>query len=161
MIAWSCNSLTSVLSEAKRSAEVSHNHEEGIKGAQAIAAAIYLARSKHSKDEIRDYISNEFGYALNRTLESIRPSYSFDVSCQGSVPEAIIAFLESSSYEDAVRNAVSLGGDSDTMACMAGAIAEAYFGEIPKQIIAEVNERLPTSLDKIVKSFRQQFLNVD
>ena len=160
-IAWSRNTLTSVLSEAKKSAEVSHNHKEGIKGAQAIAAAIFLARNKHSKDEIRDYISNEFGYALNRTLESIRPSYSFDVSCQGSVPEAIIAFLESSSYEDAVRNAVSLGGDSDTMACMAGAIAEAYFGEIPKQIIAEVNERLPTSLDKIVKSFRQQFLNVD
>jgi ADP-ribosylglycohydrolase len=115
-----------VLREAARSAEITHNHPEGVKGAQAAALAVFLARTTRDKYLIRDRVSAQFGYDLDRKLENIRPCYRFDVSCQGTVPEAIIAFLESDSYEDAVRNAVSLGGDSDTLACITGGIAEAY-----------------------------------
>ncbi len=116
-----------VLKEAKKTAEISHNHLEGIKGAQATALSIFLARTGCEKEEIRMEISQRFGYDLKRTVDDIRPTYSFDVSCQGSVPEAIIAFLDSRSYEDAVRNAISLGGDSDTLACITGGIAEAFY----------------------------------
>src|SRR5262245_57479686 len=115
-------SLEEVLHEAKRSASVTHNHPEGIKGAQAVASAVFLARQGKSKRAIQDYVTQQFGYALDRTLNSIRPSYRFNVSCQGSVPEAIIAFLESSDFEDAIRKAISIGGDSDTIACIAGSI---------------------------------------
>lgn len=126
-VGWAFDSLEETLQEAERSAAVTHNHLEGIKGAQATATAIYLARHRKSKEEIKFYISNNFGYNLNRTLKEIRPSYNFDVTCQGSVPESIIAFLESESYEDCLRNAVSLGGDSDTIASIAGGIAEAFY----------------------------------
>lgn len=117
-----------VLRLAKLTAEVSHNDPEGVKGAQAVAMAVYYAREGYTKGDIQTSIENLFGYDLNRTVDEIRPGYEFDVSCPGSVPEAIIAFLDSSSYEDAVRKAVSLGGDADTQACIAGAIAGAYYG---------------------------------
>jgi ADP-ribosylglycohydrolase len=142
-----------VLEEAKKSAEVTHNHPEGIRGAQAVALAVFLARTGKSKGGIREEIREGFGYDLERTIESIRPSYSFDVSCQGSVPESMIAFLESTSFEDAVRNAVSLGGDSDTMACIAGAIAEAYYGGVPEEITKIVRKTLPDDLWNVVKSY--------
>jgi ADP-ribosylglycohydrolase len=137
-IGWYCGSIDAVMKEAKKSAEVSHNHPEGIKGAQAVAAAVYLARTGKTKEEIKQFITGTFGYNLDRTLDEIRPSYEFDVSCQGSVPQAIIAFLESADYESAVRLAVSIGGDSDTIACVAGGIAEAFYGEIPMEIFNTV-----------------------
>ncbi len=146
-----------VLAEARRSAEVSHNHPEGIKGAQATALAVFLARQGESKDSIRREIATRFGYDLDRSVESIRPAYTFDVSCQGSVPEAIVAFLDSGSYEDAVRKAVSLGGDSDTQACIAGAIAQAYYRQVPSQIVAEVRARLTADLLEIVDRFNATF----
>lgn len=120
------DSLEEALKLAKESAEVTHNHPEGIKGAQAVAAAIFLARQKCSKEEIRGYIEKEF-YPLDKTLDEIRPDYDFDVSCQGSVPQAIVAFLESENFEDAIRNAVSIGGDSDTISAMAGSVAFAFY----------------------------------
>ena len=124
-VGWKFDSLEKTLEVAKETAIVSHNHPEGIKGAQATAAAIYLARSGKSKQEIKQYIETVFSYDLDRTCDDIRPDYSFDVSCQGTVPEAIIAFLDSSDFEHAIRLAVSLGGDSDTLACITGGIAEA------------------------------------
>ena len=141
-VGWSFDNLEDVLHEAKKSAEVSHNHPEGIKGAQAVAAAVFLARNGKSKNEIRAYISTNFGYDLERTLDEIRPNFNFDVSCQGSVPEAIIAFLESTDFENSIRLAISIGGDSDTIACITGAIAEAYYKEIPNYIVDKVLELL-------------------
>lgn len=152
-IGWAFDNLEDVLHEAKKSAEVSHNHPEGIKGAQAVAAAVFLARNGKSKNEIRAYISTNFGYDLKRTLDEIRPNYNFDVSCQGSVPEAIIAFLESTDFENSIRLAISIGGDSDTIACITGAIAEAYYKEIPNYIIDKVLELLPEEFTNIIKEF--------
>lgn len=137
---------------ARLSAEVTHNHPEGIKGAEATAAAIFMARTGASKDEIKEYIQREFAYDLDRTCEEIRKDYTFDVSCQGSVPESIIAFLEGKDYEDAVRNAVSLGGDADTQGAIAGSIAEAFFG-IPEELLAECHQRLPEEIKKVVDRF--------
>ena len=131
-VAWVAKSLEKAEKLAKWSAEVTHNHPEGVKGAQAIAAAIYLARAGKSKDKIKEYIEQNY-YILDFTLDEIRPTYEFDVTCQGSVPQAIECFLESTDFEDAIRNAISLGGDGDTQAAMAGAIAEAYYG-IPDDI---------------------------
>jgi ADP-ribosylglycohydrolase len=133
-IGWFCNTIDDVLAEAKKSAEVTHDHPEGIKGAQAVAAAVYLARTGKTKNEIKQFIVDRFGYDLDRTIDKIRPDYHFDVSCQGSVPEAIIAFLESADFENAVRLAVSIGGDSDTIACITGGIAEAFYKTIPEYI---------------------------
>ena len=125
---WLFDTLDKTLEMAKVTAEVTHNHPEGIKGAQATAAAIFLARTGHSKPEIKQYVEQTFGYDLNRTCDEIRPTYHHVETCQETVPEAIIAFLESVSFEDALRNAVSLGGDSDTLACITGGIAEAFYG---------------------------------
>jgi ADP-ribosylglycohydrolase len=147
----------SVLREAARTAEVSHNHPEGIKGAQSTALAVFLALHGRPKDHIRSEIQKGFGYDLDRTLESIRPGYGFDVTCQGTVPEAIISFLESTSFEDAVRNAVSLGGDSDTLACITGGIAHAYYGGIPPEILEKVKEIMPPYLWKIAEEFCRRF----
>lgn len=130
-VAWVAESLDEALLLAKWSAEITHDHPEGIKGAEAVAAAVFLARKGKSKDEIRAFIEENF-YDLDFTVESVRPGYSFNVTCQGSVPHAIVCFLDSTDYEDAVRNAVSLGGDGDTIACMAGAIAEAFYGLPPE-----------------------------
>ena len=156
-VGWAFDSQPEVLHEAKKSAIVTHNHVEGIKGAQAVAAAIFLARTGHSKAAIKGYLSDTFQYDLDRSLNEIRPDYSFDVSCQGSVPESIIAFLESDNYEDSVRNAIALGGDSDTMACIAGAIAEAYYKYIDPGIIAAIFDRLPGHLATIVKQFTGKY----
>ena len=146
-----------VLLEAKKSSEITHNHPEAIKGAQAVAYCIYLCRKKIGKEEIRQEISRSFGYDLEFTVEEIRPSYHFDVSCKGTVPPAIICFLDSDSYEDAVRNAVSLGGDSDTLACITGAISEAYYGSVPEYIVRHVKKYIPEEFWEIVKRFYCKF----
>jgi len=127
-VAWFFDDLEDTERFATISADVTHNHPEGIKGAQSVAAAIFLARTGATKNEIRLYIEESYGYDLSRSIDRIRPDYRFDVTCQGSVPEAIIAFLESTGFEDAIRNAVSLGGDADTQAAIAGSIAEAFYG---------------------------------
>ncbi len=149
--------IEDVLSEAKKSAEVTHNHPEGIKGAMATAAALFLANQGKSKKEIKDYIQGNFGYNLERSVEEIRPAYKFDVTCQGSVPEAIIAFLDSHDFEDAVRKAVSLGGDTDTIACIAGAISQAFYKKIPEEIIKNTRRKLPFELLKIIDEFNSAF----
>ncbi len=147
---WIANDLETTRKIARWTAEVTHNHPEGIKGAEAIASAIFLARSFKTKDEIKDYIIREFGYDLSRTCDKIRPHYKFDVSCQGSVPEAIIAFLEGTDFEDVIRNAVSLGGDSDTIAAMAGSIAEAFYG-VPDELADECMLKLTDDIVNIVR----------
>ena len=144
--------LDEALDLAKQSAEVSHNHPEGIKGAQAIAAAIFLARQHMPKPQIRRYIEKVFGYDLQRTCDDIRPTYGFDETCQGSCPEAIIAFLDSTDYESAIRLAISLGGDSDTIACMTGGIAAAYYG-IPDWMIEKAVKYLPADMIDIINRF--------
>jgi len=146
-----------VLKQAAETAQISHNHPEGIKGAQATALAVFLARTFRDKQQIRQEITDRFGYDLNRTIEAIRPRYSFDVSCQGTVPEAVIAFLESISYEDAVRNAISLGGDSDTLACITGSIAEAFYGGIPADIRTRVQQYLTPELWRVVEEFCRKY----
>ena len=150
--AWLYHDIASVRAAARISASVSHNHPEGIKGAESVASAIFLARAGKSKAEIRDYIEREFGYDLSRTCDAIRPNYRFDVTCQGSVPEAIIAFLEGESFEDVLRSAVSLGGDSDTIACIAGSIAEAFYG-VPEELKAACRRRLTPNLLEILERF--------
>lgn len=153
------NSIEEVLAKAEESAAVTHNHPEGIKGAKATAASIFLARKGRKKDEIKDYVEKNFGYNLEESLESIRSWYSFDVSCQGSVPQAIRSFLESTDYEDAIRNAISIGGDSDTIACITGGIAEAYYREIPDYILKGAKELLPEEMKEVLKAFYQQLDN--
>jgi ADP-ribosylglycohydrolase len=157
-VGFAFDSLEAVLAKAKESAEVTHNHEEGIRGAQATAAAIFLARSGHDKPEIKDHIQTRFGYDLDRSLADIRPGYRFNESCQGSVPESIIAFLEAPDYEGAVRNAVSLGGDADTMACIAGGIAEACYGGVPEPIRRKAFEFLDERLTTVINDFLIRFM---
>ncbi|MCB0630667.1 MAG: ADP-ribosylglycohydrolase family protein [Saprospiraceae bacterium] len=149
------------LALAEETAAVTHNHPEGIKGAQAVAGAIYMARDGASKAGIREWVTQAFGYDLERNLEDIRPGYTFDVSCQGSVPESIISFLEATDLEDAVRKAISLGGDTDTMACIAGGIAEAYYYRqqpMDNFMVEKMNERLPEEMKTIVEEFYQKLL---
>jgi len=146
-----------VLQEAERSAAVTHDHPEGIKGAQAVALAILRARQGASKDAIRAETAERFGYDLARTLDEIRRRYVFDISCQGSVPESIIAFLESEGVEDAIRKAISLGGDSDTMGCMAGGIAQAFYGGVPQELRAIVRARLAPDLLEVVDRFSAKY----
>jgi ADP-ribosylglycohydrolase len=146
-----------VLDEAKRSAEVTHNHPEGIKGARAAALAIFLARRGADKETIRKAIEDRFGYNLHRTVEEIRPLYGFDISCQGSVPESIIAFLESDDYLSSVRNAISFGGDADTMACIAGGIAQAFYRKIPVDILAAVRRKLAPDLLSVIDRFNAAY----
>jgi ADP-ribosylglycohydrolase len=156
-VGFAFDTVNTVLDEATHSAEISHNHPEGIKGAQATALAVFLAKTTHDKTTIRSEISARFGYDLARTVDSIRPHYSFDVSCQGTVPEAITCFLDSHSYEDAVRNAVSLGGDSDTLACITGGIAEAFYGPVPSEIETIVRDCLNPDLLEIVDAFYKKY----
>jgi ADP-ribosylglycohydrolase len=158
-VGFAFDTLEEVLAEAKRSAEVTHNHPEGIKGAQAVAGAIYLARASESKADIKTYIQEAFQYNLDETLDSIRPHYRFDITCQGSVPQAITAFLESDSYEDAVRKAISIGGDSDTIACIAGGIAEAFYGGVPDEIVTRVKGILDERLNAVVDEFVLKYVN--
>ena len=151
-----CSNINDVLALSKISAEVTHNHPEGIKGAQAIASAVFLAKEGKSKIEIKDFIETRFGYNLNRTCAEIRKEYKFDVSCQGSVPEAIICFLEGTDFETTLRLAVSLGGDSDTIAAMACSIASQTYS-IPRSITAECIKRLPQDLKKVMEAFECAF----
>ncbi len=157
-VGFAFDNLEEVLKKAKLYTEITHNHPEGIKGAQATASAIFLARNGRSKKEIRGYIESNFAYDLSRTLDDIRPYYRFDVTCQGSVPEAIIAFLESEDYEDAIRNAVSLGGDSDTQACITGGIAEAFYGSVPEHIERRVLKILDDPLRSVTLQFMQLYV---
>jgi ADP-ribosyl-[dinitrogen reductase] hydrolase len=155
-VGWAFDSWEHVLEEAKRSAEATHNHPEGIKGAVATAGAIYLARTTKDKGEILNFLAGEIGYDMDRTIDAIRPNYRFDVSCQGSVPEALIAFLEAENFEQAIRLAISLGGDADTQACIAGAVSEAFWG-IPDDIYAATWNRLPDAFHDIIREFADRF----
>ena len=149
---WLYDSLEKTRVVAKATANVTHNHPEGIKGAEATASAIFMARNGSSKEEIKKYIENEFHYDLNRTLDEIRPSFHMDETCQKTVPEAIIAFLEARDFEDAIRNAVSLGGDTDTLGAITGSIAEAYFG-ISETLISECRNRINKDMRDVVDTF--------
>ena len=151
-VGWLYDSLEETREKARWTAEVTHNHPEGIKGAEATAAAIYLARTGSDKDGIRSYIIKEFGYDLSRTCNEIRPSYRHVESCQGTVPEAITAFLEGTDFEDVIRTAVSLGGDCDTLTCIAGGIAEAFYG-IPDEISAEGYKRMSKDMQEVLGRF--------
>ena len=141
---------------AKISAVVTHNHPEGIKGAQATAAAIFMARTANSKEDIRRFITDTFGYNLNRSCDDIRPTYGFDGSCQGTVPESIIAFLDSKFYEDALLLCISLGGDADTMGAITGAIAGAYYNKMPYALYNFGMEKLPKDIQNIVGLFNSE-----
>jgi len=156
-VGWVCDTIDDVLKEAEKSASVSHNHPEGIKGAQATALAVFLARTGVGKRDIMLRITEMFGYDLNRTCKDIRPDYDFDESCQGTVPEAIIAFLESTSYEDAIRLAISLGGDSDTLACITGGIAEAYYGGVTPTLAKNALALLAPELVAIITDFSSKY----
>ena len=156
-VGWAGRNLDETLELARHSALPTHDHPEGIKGAQAVAAAMFLARNGASKDEIRSRLETLFNYDLGRTLDEIRPAYRFDPTCQGSVPEALLAFLDSESYEDAIRKAVSLGGDSDTQACIAGAAAEAFYGGAPLHLVEHVRDLLPGEMREVVDSFGRTF----
>lgn len=154
---WVADNMEETRRLAALSAMPSHDHPEGIKGAESVAAAIFLARTGASREEIRDYIEKEFDYDLHRTCEDIRPDYSFDVTCQGSVPEAIIAFLDGESYEDVIREAVAFGGDSDTQAAIAGSIAEAFFG-VPEELCAKAEDFMPEDMKKVAARFAETFM---
>jgi len=156
-VGFAFESIEEVMANAKRSAEVSHNHPEGIKGAQATALAVFLARKDEDKATIRKQIESRFAYNLNCCVDDIREGYCFDVSCQGSVPESIIAFLDAKDYETAVKNAISLGGDADTMACIAGGIAQAYYKTMPDDIVRQVRQKLPDALLAVLDQFNQKF----
>ena len=148
-VAWLYGDLETVRRMARLSAEVTHNHPEGIKGAEATASAIFLARTGKSKAEIKTYIEENFHYDLSRTCDEIRPDYRHVESCQETVPEAITAFLEGESFEDVIRTAVSLGGDCDTLTCIAGSIAEGFYG-VPEELKAECRSRLPREFLEIL-----------
>ena len=156
-VGFAFDSVDTVLQEAAHTAEMSHNHPEGVKGAQATALSVYLARMTQDKTLMRREVVDLFGYDLDRTVEDIRPSYEFDISCQGTVPEALIAFLDSDSYEDAIRNAISLGGDSDTLACITGGIAEAYYGPVAPRIRNKVQECLTEDLWQTTDQFCRRY----
>ena len=156
-VAHAFGSEVEVLDQAKRTAECTHNHPEGIKGAQATALAVFMARQGADKETIRREIEGRFGYDLSRSVDEIRPDYRIDLTCQGSVPEAIVAFLDSTSFEDALRNAVSLGGDADTQACISGAIAEAHYKHIPELILRQVHKRLSKPLWQTALEFTRRF----
>lgn len=151
-VAWLYDDLDTVRNMARLSAEVTHNHPEGIKGAEATASAIYLARMGNSKNEIKAYIVENFGYDLSRSCDEIRPGYHHVESCQETVPEAITAFLEGNSFEDVIRTAVSLGGDCDTLTCIAGSIAEGFYG-VPETLKQECRRRLDKKLRKVLCRF--------
>lgn len=154
-VGWFFDTLEETERVAAISARITHNHPEGIKGAQATAAAIWMARNGKSKEDIRNYIEKTYGYDLHKTYEYWHPIYKWESSCQGTVPQAIIAFLDSTSFEDAMRKAVSLGGDSDTLACITGGIAEAYYKEIPRFMADRVAERFPGIFHKILYAMRE------
>lgn len=152
-VGWLFASFDATMAEAERGAAATHNHPEGIKGAQAVAAAIYWARAGCGKDAIRDGVQSRFGYDLDRRIDDIRPGYRFDATCPGSVPEAILAFLESRDVADAIRLGISLGGDSDTIACVAGAIAEAFYGGVPGDLAGFARGKLAPDMLAVLERF--------
>lgn len=156
-VAYAFESLDEVLAEAARSAEATHNHPEGIKGAQATAAAIFKARRGETKRQIKESLEEMFGYNLSDSIDRIRPGYQFDETCQGTVPAALIAFLESTGYEDAVRKAISLGGDADTLACITGGVAEAHYGGVPPHIAKPALAALDDRLRGVLVQFSQRY----
>ncbi len=156
-VAWAFDTLDEVLHRARETARITHSHPEGIKGAQATASAIFLARSGADKWQVRDEVERRFHYDLSFTLDDIRPTHAFDSSCQGTVPQAIVAFLESSDFGSAVRLAVSLGGDCDTLACISGSIAAAYYGGVPGDIREQTLARLDESLSEVVAEFESRY----
>lgn len=159
-VGFAYNDLDTVLKKAEKTAVVTHNHPEGIKGAQATAAAIFLARTGKKKAEIKAYIEQKFGYDLDFTLDEIRPTFPFDESCQGTVPQSIVAFLESTDYDSAIRLAISLGGDSDTIACITGGIAIAFYKEMSQVIVDKIRrEYLPPAFVTIIDEFDLVFNN--
>lgn len=153
-VGWAFDTLEETERVAGISADITHNHPEGVKGAQSTAAAIWLARNGRTKEEIRTYIESEYGYDLHRTWEQLHPVYGWDSSCQGTVPEAMIAFLDSTDFEDAIRKAVSLGGDSDTLACITGAVAEAFYDDIPEEMKRKAESLAPAFLEDFLPHFR-------
>lgn len=157
-VAWISDSEAEILDAARESAMPSHDHPEGVKGAQATALAIFMARKGEQKERIKDEIETRFGYDLSRRLDDIRPIYDFDETCQKTVPEAIIAFLESADFEDAIRNAVSLGGDADTLAAIAGPIAEAFYGGVPDGLLLPALHILDAELYAIAERFTERFV---
>lgn len=156
-VGWAFDTIEETLHQAKASAAITHNHPEGIKGAQAVALAIFYARNGGNKDQIRNEITKLFGYDLSFTLDKIRPTYQFDETCQNTVPPAVVAFLESRDFEDAIRNAISLGGDADTLAAITGSIAEAFYGCVPEEIVQNVRKRVPDELWKMIERFSQKY----
>ena len=152
---WAAKSIEEALDLGKRSAEITHNHPEGIKGAQATAAAIFMARQGETKEAIRTYIEQTFGYDLKHTCDEIRPYYDWESSCQGTVPPAFLAFFDSHDFEESIRLAVSLGGDSDTLACITGGIAQAYYKEIPDEIIEQMQMRLPKEFWEVMEKLAE------
>lgn len=156
-VAWAYETEAEVLVAAKKSAVVTHDHPEGIKGAQAVALAIFMARNDESKPAIKQAITDRFGYDLSRSVDDIRPGYEFDVSCQGSVPESLICFLEGNDWLEGVKLAISLGGDADTMACICGAVAEAYYGGVPADVLHTVRTMLPEHLGAVVDDFETTY----
>lgn len=151
-VGWFFDSLKRTREVARWSAEVTHNHPEGIKGAESVASAIFMLRNGKSKEEVKRFIADEFGCDLSRTCDEIRPTYHHVESCQETVPEAIIAFLEGADFEDAIRNAVSLGGDCDTLTCITGGLAEAFFG-VPEEFKQECINRLPDEFLEVIDQF--------
>ena len=155
-VGWFFDTLEETERVAEISAAITHNHPEGIKGAQATAAAIFMARNGATKEEIRDYISSKYGYDLSKTWEYWHPIYHWESSCQGTVPQAMISFLDSTDFEDAMRKAVSLGGDSDTLACITGGIAEAFYKKVPKYMADRTSQCFPRIFNKILEGVRAE-----
>ena len=156
-VGWAFDTVEDVLRQAEASAIPTHNHPEGIKGAQATALCVFLARTGRSKEDIRAEVSARFGYDLNRTIAEIRPAYLYNETCQQTVPEAILAFLDAQDFEDSIRLAVSLGGDADTLAAITGAVAEAYYGEVPEHIAREIRRRLPGEMWRVIEDFNKAY----
>jgi len=160
-VGWYEQTLDGVFQQAQQSAIVTHSHPEGIKGAQAVSSAIFMARHGRTKDQIKEYLEQNFDYTLDLTPDQIRPTYQFDVTCQGSVPQAISCFLYSTDFEDAIRTAVSIGGDSDTIACISGSIAEACYGGIPEPLVNWCLNKLDAPQRQLVKRFRHEVMGID
>ena len=159
-IGYAYDTIDQVLLQAKANCFFTHKNSEAIKAAQAVATAVFFARNRKSKDEIRSFLENKFHYNLSKNLDEIRNNYVFDSRASYSVPPAIIAFLDSTDYESAIRNAVSLGGDADTEACIAGGIAEAYYKEIPKHISDFCDRKIDYTLKKVVLDFKDKYCEI-
>lgn len=156
-VGWAFETLEQTLIEARKTAEVTHDHPEGIKGAMAVAGTVYLARRGFSKHDITVWITEGFDYDLDRTVEDIRPHYDFDETCSGTVPEALVCFLDADSWEKAVRNAVSLGGDADTLGCITGAVGEAYWGHVPERVAEKAMALLDPVIRDVLCRFRLRY----